>query len=143
MPAGPAPLGFAYFAGVKAAGYTAASAILKNGYGFRGSPTPRLWSVGLTRTGIGIGAGLLYGAIWIFGISRFIPNDTYGIRYLAFLLPIRLAEWCLLIWIFFDRGLHDRLRMWKYAALGTVCSYVLDVIGVGAALVLPGGIWVC
>jgi hypothetical protein len=63
--------------------------------------------------------------------------------YYIFLLPVRLAEWTFLIWLFFDRGLHDRVRMWKYVAFGTICSYALDAIGVGAALVLPGGFWVC
>ena len=61
------------------------------------------------------------------------------IYYYAFLLPVRLTEWTFLIWLFFDRSLNDRVRMWKYIAFGTICSYVLDAIGVGAALVLPGG----
>jgi hypothetical protein len=61
----------------------------------------------------------------------------------VFLLPVRLAEWILLIWLFLDRGLLQRGRMWKYAVFGTICSYALDAIGVGAALVLPGGFWVC
>jgi hypothetical protein len=142
MPVGPEPIGFAYFAAVKAAGYTAASVILKNGYGLRGSSKPNVWSAGLTRTGIGIAAGLLYGSLWIFLLGKFV-GDSYGGLYYIFLLPVRVAEWCLLIWIFFDRGLHDRARMWKYIAFGTLCSYALDAIGVGAALVLPGGIWVC
>jgi hypothetical protein len=141
MPAGPAPLGLAYFVGIKAAGYTAASVILKHGYGLRDSAKPTVWSVGLTRTAIGIAAGLLYGAFWIYGLRN--VTDTHGIRYLSGLLPIRLAEWSLLIWIFFDRGLHDGARLWKYVIFGTTCSYVLDAMGVGAALVLPGGIWVC
>ena len=142
MPAGGTPMGFAYFAAVKAAGYTAASAVLKNGYGLRGSSKPSVWSVGLTRTGIGIAAGLLYGGLWTFILGRFFANIA-PILYYAFLLPIRLAEWSLLIWIFFDRGLHDRTRMWKYIGFGTLCSYVLDAIGVAAAFVFPGGIWVC
>jgi len=141
MPAGPAPLGLAYFVGVKAAGYTAASVILKNGYGLRDLQKPRVWTVGLTRTVIGIAAGLIYGVLWLY----LPPNahDAYRIRYLLGLLPIRLAEWTFLIWIFFDRSLHDQGRLWKYTIFGTICSYVLDAIGIGTALVLPGGIWVC
>ena len=141
MPAGPAPMAFGYFVAIKAAGYTAASLVLKNEFGVRKSPKPNVWSVGLTRTGIGIVAGLLYGALWIFVLSEF-TGDSYGVLYYLFLLPIRLAEWIFLIWIFLDRGLHDRVRMWKYAAFGTICSYALDAIAVSAALVLPGGIWV-
>jgi hypothetical protein len=146
MPAGPSLTGFAYFAAVKAASYTAASVVLKNGYGLRESSKPSVWSVGLTRTGIGIVVGLLYGSLWIFVLGKFVGSHSIlysSVLYYFFLLPVRFAEWSLLIWLFFDRGLHDRLRMWKYIAFGTLCSYVLDAIGVGAALVLPGGIWVC
>jgi hypothetical protein len=142
MPAGPAPIGFAYFVAVKAAGYTAASVVLKNGYGLRDTPKPRVWSVGLTRTGIGVAVGLLYGGLWMFLLGKIVGGSS-PILYYVFLLPIRMAEWSLLIWLFFDRGSHDRTRMWKYAAFGTLCSYALDVIGVVAAWVLPGGIWVC
>jgi hypothetical protein len=57
-------------------------------------------------------------------------------------LPVRVAEWTFLIWLFFDRSLQ-RSRLWKYVLLGIVWSYLLDVIGVAAAWVLPGGFWVC
>ena len=63
MAGGPAPMGFLYFTAIKAAGYTAASAVLKIGYGLRGAPMPSIWTVGLTRTGIGLAAGALYGGL--------------------------------------------------------------------------------
>jgi hypothetical protein len=141
MPAGPEALGLVYFAAVKAVGYTAASVVLKRGYGLHKIPKPRVWNVGLTRTGIGIVAGALYGVTWLYGAR--IVIGSHPISYYALLLPIRLAEWCFLIWIFFDRSLHDRHRMWIYAIFGTVCSYVLDAVGVFAAFVLPGGFWIC
>lgn len=145
MAGAPTFAGFAYFAGVKAAGYTAASVVLKRGYGLRDSPKPSVWSVGLARTGIGIGVGLLYGGLWLLVLNRFFSDAGVGtgVLYYVLLLPVRLAEWSILISIFFDPGLHDRSRLWKYAAFGTICSYALDAIGVGAAFVLPGGIWVC
>jgi len=145
MAGAPTAAGFAYFTTVKAVGYTAASFVLKVGYGLRSSSKPLIWGVGLARTGIGLGVGLLYGGLWILLLNRFFANAGEGtaILYYVLLLPVRLAEWSLLIWIFFDRGLLDRARMWKYAAFGTICSYALDAIGVGAAFVLPGGIWVC
>ena len=40
MPVGPEPIGFAYFAAVKAAGYTAASVILKK----------RIWAAWIEQT---------------------------------------------------------------------------------------------
>ena len=145
MAAAPGPMGFLYFAGIKALGYTAASVVLKMGYGLRDAPKPSIWAVGLSRTGIGLAAGALYGGLWILALTRFNNSggEGYEALFYLFLLPIRLAEWILLIWLFLDRGLHQRARMWKYAAFGTICSYALDAVGVAAALVLPGGIWVC
>jgi hypothetical protein len=145
MAGAPTAAGFLYFTAVKAAGYTAASVVLKFGYGLRGAPKPAVWAIGLTRTGIGLAAGALYGGIWIFALNALNNSggEGYAALFYLFLLPIRLAEWILLIWLFLDRGLHQRARMWKYAVFGTICSYVLDAIGVAAAFVLPGGIWVC
>lgn len=144
MAGAPTPAGFAYFAGVKAVGYTAAAAVFKRGYQAITPLKTSIVTVGLARTGIGIAAGLVYGGLWIAAASQVRnPSDSLPYYYYGFLLPVRLAEWTFLIWLFFDRTLHDRVRMWKYVAFGTICSYILDAIGVGAALVLPGGFWVC
>jgi hypothetical protein len=144
MAGAPTAAGFAYFAGVKAVGYTAASIVLKRGYQVIEPVKINVMTVGLTRTGIGVVAGLVYGGLWIFAANLMRnPSDSLPIYYYIFLLPVRLAEWTFLIWLFFDRTLHDRTRMWKYIAFGTICSYLLDAIGVGAAFVLPGGFWVC
>lgn len=144
MAGAPTPIGFAAFAGVKAIGYTGAAAVLKRGYQALAPVKSNIVTVGLTRTGIGIAAGLVYGGLWIAAASQLRnPPDSLPIYYYAFLLPVRLAEWTFLIWLFFDRTPHDRVRMWKYIAFGTICSYVLDAIGVGAAFVIPGGFWVC
>lgn len=145
MAGAPTGMGFLYFAAVKAAGYTAASVVLKYGYGLWRAAKPSIWALGLTRTGIGLVAGGIYGGVWILALNKFNSSggEGFAVLFYAFLLPIRLGEWILLIWLFLDRGLHQRGRMWKYAAFGTICSYALDAIGVGAALVLPGGFWVC
>jgi len=140
MPAGPAPLGFLYFTAIKALGYSAAAYQIKSGYGLKGQPKPSTPVVALVRTGIGVAVGIAYWSLWIFtGLGEHGPNS---VLWYLLLLPVRAAEWTLLIWLFFDRTLQ-RARLWKFAALGTIWSYLLDAIGVGAALVLPGGIWVC
>lgn len=137
-------MGFVYFGAVKAAGYTGASAVLKNGYKLRESPKPEVWKVGLTRTAIGIGAGALYGALWYLVLRHvFANNDGGNILFFALLLPVRIIEWGLLIWIFFDRGLRDKPRLWKFVAFGIGVSFVLDFVGIVAAFVLPGGFWIC
>ena len=141
MPMGPAPLGFAYFVGVKFVGYTAAACAIRRTYPeFKGS----VLKVGAARTAIGIGAGAAYGALWfLIGSKAAKIADPNIILYFVGLLPVRIAEWMWLVHLFFDRGLKDRAKAFKDAAAGTVWSYCLDAIGMAAALVIPGGIWVC
>jgi hypothetical protein len=142
MPMGPAPLGFAYFAGVKFAGYSAAALVLGRAYK---TPANAL-KVGLARTGIGLVAGTLFGGA-SFLISTRLQNRWPGwvtvSLFFGFLIPIRLAEWSLLIHLFFDRGLTQRDKLLDSAALGSLWSFVLDAVGIFAAFVVPGGLWIC
>jgi hypothetical protein len=140
MPAGPGPLGFAYFVGVKFVGYTAAAYSLRKVYpDFKAG----IAKVGAARTAIGLVAGLAYGALWILLCSKVFRTQDPTFAYLLGLLPVRIAEWLLLLHLFFDRTLKDRQKAIKCAIAGSVWSYCLDAIGIGAALVIPGGIWVC
>jgi len=43
----------------------------------------------------------------------------------------------------FDKKDPDWTRVSIFAGLGSLWSYALDAIGVGTALVIPGGMWVC
>jgi hypothetical protein len=141
MPMGSAPWGYAYFVGVKLAGYTGAAAVIRRWYPeFRG----RTFVVGLARTAIGIAMGAAYGALW-FALAEFLVHakNPNALFYLAALLPVRMAEWALLVYLFFDRSLMDRRKALWVCAGGTVWSYCLDVIGIAAALVVPGGAWIC
>ena len=149
MPMGPSPLGFVYFISIKFVGYTAAAYVLKKA--FTESPAA-IASVGAARTGIGVGTGLLYGGLWFFLATKVFHTDDpgHGVQaaiasygYLAGLLPVRIGEWLLLLHLFFDRNLKNRAKDVKTAFAGAAWSYCLDAIGIGAALVIPGGIWVC
>jgi hypothetical protein len=140
MPMGPAPLGFTYFVGVKFVGYIAAAFVLRNAYpGFNGSVT----KVGAARTAIGVGVGLAYGAIWIFFLSKVMRGESSEYLYFLGLFPVRMIEWLWLLHLFFDRRLQNRPKAIKAALGGTVWSYCLDAAGIAAAMVIPGGIWVC
>jgi len=140
MPMGPAPLGFAYFVGVKFVGYTAAAYLLKKVYPeFKAG----IAKVGTARTAIGLVAGLAYGAVWILLASRVFRTQDPSVAYFLGLLPVRIAEWLLLLHLFFDRNLKDRQKSIKSAVAGSIWSYSLDAIGIGAALVIPGGVWIC
>ena len=142
MPMGPAPLGFAYFVGVKFVGYTGAASLLRKAYpeSHRG-----ILKVGIVRTAIGLGAGLLYGGLWwlLVWSKAYSPAGPGAVTYMLGLLPVRLAEWTWLLYLFFDRSFQDRPKAAKAVAAGTLWSYCLDAIAIVAALVIPGGIWVC
>lgn len=142
MPGGPGPIGFAAFAGVKLLGYSVAASILTTVF-----QSPRsAWLVGLARTGIGLVAGTLFGGLWILLGMLFHskwPDWAAALLFFGLLIPIRLAEWSLLIHFFFDRRLVQRVRDLKVATLGSAWSFVLDGVGIVSAFVIPGGFWVC
>ena len=138
MAAAPTSLGFVVFAGVKFVGYTLAALVLRKAY----KSLSNVFKVGLTRTGIGLVAGTLFGGIWILLASRFEnkwPDWLALALFFGLLIPIRLAEWSLLVHLFFDGGLVQRGRDLRYAALGSLWSFALDAVGVFAAIVVPGG----
>ncbi len=120
---GPGPLGFVYFVGVKLAGYTVAGSLLKKVYG---SGTPGLLNVGVTGMVTGLGAGLAYAGRWILAMSKSQPANAYLPEFLYFagLFPIRIAEWLLLIYLYFDRRFIDKPKGLKAAIGGTSCRTV-------------------
>lgn len=136
MPGGGSPLeGSHIFAAVKFAGYAAASALLLRRYATRNT---NLWKVGATRTGIGIALGAAYAAPWIVANSE--PNV---VLWYVGLLPVRIFEWGPLLRIFFEPGILKTGTSWKFSSLGTLWSYALDLVGVLAAFVVPGGFSIC
>jgi len=142
MPAGPGPIGFVAFTGVKFLGYSVAATVLNNSF----QSSRSAWLVGLARTGIGLVAGTLLGGTWILLSDHFEgkwPDWAPPTVFFGLLIPIRLAEWSLLIHFFFDRGLIQRARDLKFAAAGSGWSFVLDAVGIVSAFVIPGGFWVC
>jgi len=140
MPMGPGPIAFVAFVGVKFAGYTAAAKLLQRTYA---APQVNVLKVGSARTALGIAAGLAYGAVWMFGARNVAGAGPSMVWYFLGLVPIRMGEWSLILWLFFDKKDPDWTRVSIFAGLGSLWSYVLDAIGVGTALVIPGGMWVC
>jgi hypothetical protein len=135
MPMGPEPIGFAAFLGVKLFGYTVFSKVVLNrAY----SKTDGGFKSGAARTGIGLAAGAVYGGLWLL----LKPPDPGYLFYLR-LFPIRILEWGLLLRLFFEPQFLRTRTAWMSTIGGTFCSYLLDAVGVVAAFVVPGGMWVC
>ena len=62
--------------------------------------------------------GLAYGTLWMWVLEKsFVPgSNELTVRlvyYSGLLLPLRLFEWGLTIWLFFDRGLMKKPRLFK------------------------------
>ena len=121
---------------MKLAGYSLAARFISRSY----QRTDRsAFLIGGVRTLIGIAAGAAYYNIW-----RLIPDAAAagGIGYLGGLLPVRLAEWWLLLWLFYDRQLQQRPKDWRTVGLATVLSYALDVPAL-IGFFVTGGVWIC
>lgn len=146
MPAGftnPA-LGYASFCVVKFAGYSLFARYISRSYG---RPDIGALGVGATRTLIGMAAGAAYFGVWMLAQNSYVrppnaPFHGFPYLYLAGLLPVRIAEWWLLIWLFYDRKLKEPAKGWRTVALGTIWSYILDAPAI-AGFFATAGFWVC
>jgi hypothetical protein len=134
-------LGYATFCAVKFVGYSAAGWVLSRAYK---RPDRNPFIVGAVRTLIGMAAGAAYFAL-AFTLARTYPDiaRVHGEGlYMTGLLPVRIAEWWLLIWLFYDRRFEQPAKGWKMVALGTVWSYALDLPALFGFLA-TAGFWVC
>ncbi len=140
MPMGPEPIGFAAFTAVKLIGYTAGAVYLRKKYENykHGS-----WKIGAVRTLVGVVVGVSYGLLFMVAAESDLFTNSLAIAFPVLLVPVRMGEWSFVLWLFLERGNVVPMRMWKFAWLGTLWSFILDAIGIGTALVVPGGIWVC
>jgi hypothetical protein len=132
-----------------AVGYVSVCAIKFVGYSLAGYVISKQYQkeklnsllVGGIRTLIGMGFGAAY-----FCFFSSLPTPTLdqigGWGYLAGLIPIRIVEWWLLLWIFYDRKFERRRRDWAIVVLGTIWSYILDIPAI-ASFILTAGVYVC
>lgn len=153
MPAGGAPLGFVYFALTKFAGYTAfcrwgiqpqMEYALASGESETPARVPAAWKAGAARALIGVGIGAVVGlAFWRIPFLARNENDFSDYLFFSFLIPVRVFEWWLLLhWIYKTAPLSSKTRA-VLIVVGILVSFALDAIGVAAAFVIPGGMWVC
>ena len=146
MGVGPGSLGFVYFASVKFAGYSAYAALLNRSKAVTRSSCkiPEPWKSGLVRTGIGI----IVGAVVGLGYWKLFPNskfmDNYGTAiFFGGLVPVRVLEWYFFLWLLYRQCNLSRMSQVKFIFLGILASFLLDAVGYFAALIGPGGAWIC
>jgi hypothetical protein len=106
---------------VKIAAYSLAARVISWAYGQ--SELSSLL-VGGTRVLIGLVTGVIHVLVMhkIFHIEGPVDVGTF------WLIPVRMFDWWLLVWIFYDRWLTKPVLGWKVAILGTLWSYVLDFV---------------
>jgi hypothetical protein len=104
---------------------------------------PPAWQAGGVRTGIGLLLGAIVG-LGFWKIPYFSHSDAFDTpAFFLVLIPVRIGEWAILLkWIYRDFP-FDGKQTATIIAIGIVTSFALDGLGVLAAWVLPGGLWVC
>jgi hypothetical protein len=146
MGVGPGSLGFVYFAGVKFVGYCGYAAVLNGSKAIARSACkiPEAWKSGLVGTGIGIAVGAVVGiGFWkIMPAKQFMANHGRTV-FLAGLIPVRILEWYFFLWLMYRQCNLDQMDKEKFIFIGILVSFLLDAIGIFAALFVPGGAWIC
>src|ERR1043166_3767794 len=115
-------VGYAPFTAIKFAGYSLAAGMMSHVYE---RPDRNPLVVGATRTLIGMAAGAAYFGIMLFAMP--LTNVPGLVLFPAGLFPVRILEWWLLIWLFYDRRFETKKLDWKVVLAGTFWSYLCDV----------------
>ena len=90
-----------------------------------------IWKVGLVRTILGVVLGLAHNVFFLsffnisMGRSPIGGEDTY--LYFTFLILLRIFEWGLIIYLFYDRKMKKRALIIKAIGLGVIWSFILDI----------------
>ena len=136
MPAGPSLIGAGAYCAVKLAGYALAARFLHSRSAEKPVQSPLL--VGLVRMLIGI----FFGTTVLFALSL-CSLGNHGWVFFAALIPVRLVEWWLLFALFYSRSEWQDVQKFRYAGLGILWSFFLDLPAILAVFAIPGGFWVC
>jgi hypothetical protein len=147
MPAGPSEFGFVYFVAAKYAGYTAFSRwILAPRLGPADSTYTKIPSPffgGLVRTLIGVGVGALVG-LGFWKIPAFESHSGLATTlFFVLLIPLRIGEWWVLLKTVYREFRCPAEDQTRIIVMGIFTSFCLDALGILAAFILPGGMWVC
>jgi hypothetical protein len=129
-------VGYLGFSAVKLAGYSLAAKVISTVHGRRDCSS---FFVGAVRTLIGMAVGAAYYALWQVSSSNYSMHMPW---YMAGLIPLRFMEWWLLLWLFYDRKLHQTKENWLIVICATLWSYLLDIPAV-FGFMLTGGISIC
>jgi len=143
VPAFPGIPGFIAFAGVKFGGYCLAGLALRK---LRPTVTASAVRIAAARTGLGILIGLPLTFGLTLAIAKLFPetNDNFTISAVyALVFALRTLIWALVIYHFVDELDFQESKLWGLSAIGAVWSCLLDLPGLGLAIISPGQIPIC
>jgi len=119
------------FLAIKMAGYCLAAIVLARLFqkpqmqGFK-----NVIIFGFTRLLVGIAVVLATTALTNYYHIENARNVYIGIY------PVRIIEWFLFIWLFFDYKLEKPMRIFVYALIAGLYSYLLDIPAIASAVLL-------
>ena len=117
-----------YFA-VKTAGYASSAVFINRSYGSSVCASPL--GFGVTRTAVGAVLGVLFLA--------FLASAHLNINPYLAVAPLRFAIWLGFLRIYFGNAPSPG-RWLLFGALGSVWSYLLDLVVAGIVLLMPGAL---
>jgi hypothetical protein len=120
-------LGTMLYACIKISGYTFFARYLNRLFACPHS----IWKIGFIRTLLGVVLGLAHNAFFLsffkvtMGRAPLGGEDT--LLYFIVLVLLRVFEWWLIIYWFYDRTLQRKNSMIKAIVLGILWSFILDI----------------
>jgi len=134
--------GLVAFAGIKFGGYVLAGLALRK---LQPAITASAIKIAAARTGLGILIGPLVTIAMIAMFEHFGPAlpDSSLLALYPFLFVLRVLIWVLVIFIFTKRFRLSGSKLWSYACAGALWSCLLDLPGLGLAIISPGQIPIC
>jgi len=132
--------GTLFYGIIKVLGYSLFAKLLNSLFSRENS----IWKVGLIRTGLGIVLGFLHNAFFLHvlevskGRSPFGGKDAY--LFFLLLVVLRIIEWGIIIFWFYDRKLENKAATFKSICLGIVWSFILDIPMIAGLIVVVSSI---
>ena len=121
------------FAVVKFVGYGLSAVYFNKRYSDRVA-NPFLFGIARTILGMSVGA--------IVGLAGLIKLELAVVVFIWALIPFRIGEWFLTLWLFYRQGEKFASRVWTDVFVGVLFSFILDVPAI-LGFLATGGLWIC
>jgi len=119
--------GTAIYALIKVTGYSLFAKYLNSLFFLQNN----IWKVGLIRTAIGVVLGIAHNAFFLSFLNVSMGRSPIGGEdtglYFALLILLRIFEWWLIIFLFYEKKWPGNYRVVQGVLLGVIWSFILDI----------------